>query len=87
MRSLKASLSEAHFRFDLPDAKLDILTDSYLTWRTHAIQKIQFSGVAEASFDCDIREKFYKDLLLEDFAKCIGELYEKMEIVYGESKT
>ena len=67
--------------------KLDILTDSYLTWCAHAIQKIQFSGVAEASFDCDIREKFYKDLLLEDFAKCIDELYEKMERVYGESKT
>lgn len=66
--------------------KLDMLTDSYLTWRAHAIQKIQFSGVAEASFDCSIREKYYKDLLLEDFAKCIDELYGKMEIVYGESK-
>lgn len=84
----KADMKErALFISDLMcTSKFGILTDSFLAWNTHAKQKIQFSDDEKNRFDDLIREKFFKDLLIEDFAKCIDELYEKMEIVYGESK-
>lgn len=84
------ALARADFLSNLIcSGRFDLLIDSYLSWRAYAAQRIRFSGFNEHDFDDLIREKYFKDLLIEDFAKCIDEWYEKyekMEITDGESK-